>query len=56
MVEGRLQEHTGGDSVFFLPGEAPEAWVWEALKQFSADEAKELGLAKDERTTKLRNL
>ncbi|SAY38603.1 hypothetical protein FLM9_499 [Candidatus Synechococcus spongiarum] len=28
----------GSDSVFFLPGTLPEAWVWQAFRQFSADE------------------
>ena len=55
-AEERLREHARSDSVFFLPGEAPEAWVWQALKQFPADAAKGLGCGKDELTTKLSQL
>ena len=52
----KLGEHAAGDSVFFLPGTVPEAWVWQAMRQFSADEAKALGLSKDELTAKLGQL
>ncbi len=51
-AEEKLREHVEGHSVFFLPGTLPEAWLWQALQQFSADEAKRLGLSKDELTAK----
>ena len=49
----RLSEHAPSDSVFFLPGDLPEVWAWQALQQFSAEEAKALGLSKEELTAKL---
>ena len=52
----KLSEHAAGDSVFFLPATLPEAWVWQALQRFSADEAKAPGLGKDELTAKLGQL
>lgn len=56
-AERKLSEQTGSDSMFFLPGDLPEIWVWKALKQFSAAEgAKALGLGKEELTTKLHQL
>lgn len=56
-AERKLSEQTGSDSMFFLPGDLPETWVWKALKQFSAAEgAKALGLGKEELTTKLHQL
>ena len=38
-------EHAGSDSVFFLPGEPPEAWVWQALQQFSVTKLRQLAEA-----------
>ena len=55
-AEQKLSEHAASDSVFFLPGTLPEAWMWQALQQFSADEAKGLGLSKGELTAKLSQL
>ncbi len=52
-AEEKLREHASGNSVFFLPGTLPpEGWLWQALQQFSTDEAKGLGLSKDELTAK----
>ena len=55
-AEEKLSEHAASDSVFFLPGRLPEAWVWKALQQFSAEEAKVLGLSKEELAAKLSQL
>jgi len=55
-AEKKSSEQTRSDSIFFLPGDVPEAWVWKALKQFSTDEAKALGLGEEELTTKLNQL
>ena len=43
-AETRLRRQVEDNSIFFLPGDAPEAWVWHALKGFSDEEAAELGL------------
>ena len=56
VAEERLRKHAEGDSVFFLPGALPEAWVWQVLRQCSADAAKEMGLGKEELVTKLGQL
>ncbi|MCY3653940.1 MAG: AAA family ATPase [Cyanobacteria bacterium MAG IRC1_bin_28] len=55
-AEKKLSEQMGSDSIFFLPGDVPEAWVWKALKQFSAADARALGLGEEELTTKLNQL
>lgn len=55
-AEEKLSEHAVSDSVFFLPGGPPEAWVWQALQRLSAEEARGLGLSKGEITAKLSQL
>lgn len=52
----KLSEQAASDSVFFLPGTLPEAWVWQALQRLSTGEAKALGLSKDDLTAKLSQL
>ncbi|MXZ83513.1 MAG: AAA family ATPase [Synechococcus sp. SB0666_bin_14] len=52
----KLSEQAASDSVFFLPGTLPEAWVWQALQRLSAGEAKALGLSKDDLTAELSQL
>ncbi len=48
-AERRLRE--GSDAVLFLPGGAPEVWLWDTLRRLSVEEATEAGLGGGELRT-----
>ena len=43
-ADTRLRRQVEGEAVVFLPGETPEMWVWQTLREFSSPEAGELGV------------
>ena len=56
-LEHRINEHAGRDvPVLFLPGGAPESWVWDKLRQNSDNEATELGIAPDDLVAQMSRL
>ncbi len=55
-AETRLRTQAGDVSVFFLPGDAPEIWVWRALRNFTPEEAAELGLQPDNLAARMNQL
>lgn len=46
-AEAKLRDQAKDNSVFFLPGESPESWVWQRLRNFPAEEAGNQGLGVD---------
>ena len=55
-AETRLRDQAGDVSVLFLPGDAPEVWVWCALRKFSTEEAAELGFGTDDLAARMNQL
>ena len=52
-AEQRLRAQTDNASVCFMPGSAPEAWVWEVLNSTPSEISGELGLAPGELSTRM---
>ncbi len=52
----KLRNQKGDISVMFLPGDAPETWTWDVLRNFSQDEATALGLRGADLHARMRQL
>ncbi len=55
-AEAKLRNQAGANSIFFLPGNAPESWIWFTLRNFSSEEAAELGLEAVDLATRMNQL
>ncbi len=55
-AELKLRDQAGDESTLFLPGDAPEVWIWRALREFSAGEASELGVGSDDLAARMNQL
>lgn len=56
-IETKIRAHAMHEApVFYLPGEAPELWVWERLRADAAGCAGELGIAPDDLAERMKRL
>ena len=55
-AETRLLNQVESGSILFLPGDAPEAWVWRILETLSDKEAKQLGLKANDLAERIHQL